>query len=212
MIHVCLACSVPVYAAGLRRLFHSTQDIRLLGEVQTVEDALEAVRSNRPDVLLLCGDIVGFETVPARLDTMPHRPAIVLVSGTRMYPSGRNPKNGYTALVQFDDMDDEFIRAVRSAAAGVAYRSRLVRDAISDSSQKTCPSNSSTRLTTTEQRVVQLLADNRSSKDIAQELHISYRTVQKHRENIARKLELRGSNALLTYAVGIRYRETLTTQ
>lgn len=212
MIHVCLACSVPVYAAGLRRLFHITQDIRLLAEGQTVEAALELIRSNSIDVLLLCGDVPEFETVPGRLAAMPYRPAVVLIAGTRHYPSNRFSDDSYTALLQFDDTDDEFIRAVRSAAKGVAYRSRLVRDAISHPSQKSRISNSSDRLTTTEQRVIQLLADNMSSKDIAQELCISYRTVQKHRENIARKLELRGSNALLTYAVGSRYREAQATQ
>ena len=55
-------------------------------------------------------------------------------------------------------------------------------------------------LTPTEQRILKLIADNKTSKEIAAELFISARTVDNHRTNIATKLELHGSHALLKFA------------
>jgi DNA-binding CsgD family transcriptional regulator len=55
-------------------------------------------------------------------------------------------------------------------------------------------------LTATERRVLKLIAENKTSKEIAAELFISYRTVENHRANICQKLELRGSHSLIKFA------------
>ena len=57
------------------------------------------------------------------------------------------------------------------------------------------------RLTPTERRIVQLIAADKSSKEIGAELSIHYRTVENHRTNICRKLGLEGANALLRFAL-----------
>ena len=56
-------------------------------------------------------------------------------------------------------------------------------------------------LTSTELQIIRALADNATSQEIARAMFISYRTVQKHRSNMARKLKLEGSNALLAFAL-----------
>jgi DNA-binding NarL/FixJ family response regulator len=56
-------------------------------------------------------------------------------------------------------------------------------------------------LTPAERQVLRLIAANRTSKEIANELHISVRTVEKHRANVCEKLELHGSHALLSFAL-----------
>lgn len=57
------------------------------------------------------------------------------------------------------------------------------------------------RLTPMERRILQLISDNRTSREIADQLYISYRTVQNHRYNISKKLDLKGSNSLLEFAI-----------
>jgi DNA-binding CsgD family transcriptional regulator len=56
------------------------------------------------------------------------------------------------------------------------------------------------QLTVTESRILRLLADYKTSKEIAAELFISYRTVENHRANICQKLNLKGSHSLLKFA------------
>ncbi|MGH9941135.1 MAG: LuxR C-terminal-related transcriptional regulator, partial [Pyrinomonadaceae bacterium] len=56
-------------------------------------------------------------------------------------------------------------------------------------------------LTPAERRVLRLIADDKTSKEIAAELFISHRTVENHRANICQKLELKGSHALLKFAL-----------
>ena len=57
------------------------------------------------------------------------------------------------------------------------------------------------RLTPAERRIVQLIAADKSSKEIGEELSIHYRTIENHRTNICRKLGLEGANALLRFAL-----------
>ena len=68
-------------------------------------------------------------------------------------------------------------------------------------SEKTPSLNS---LTPSERKVLKAIADKLTSKEIADELSISYRTVEKHRSNIAKKLNLKGSNSLLKFAISSR--------
>jgi DNA-binding CsgD family transcriptional regulator len=56
-------------------------------------------------------------------------------------------------------------------------------------------------LSTTERRVLRLLADYKTSKQIAEELFISHRTVENHRSNICQKLDIHGSHALMKFAL-----------
>jgi DNA-binding NarL/FixJ family response regulator len=99
----------------------------------------------------------------------------------------------------------EIAAAVRTVAAGQPYlnstlAARLLqrqplRDVVATHS---APGD---RLTPTERRIVQLIATDKSSKEIGAELSIHYRTVENHRTNICRKLGLEGANALLRFAL-----------
>ena len=56
-------------------------------------------------------------------------------------------------------------------------------------------------LTISEKRILKLISESKTSKEIGEELHISYKTVERHRVNIAAKLDLHGSHALLKFAI-----------
>jgi DNA-binding CsgD family transcriptional regulator len=56
-------------------------------------------------------------------------------------------------------------------------------------------------LTVTEKKVLRLIAENKTSKEIAMSLHVSYRTIENHRSNICNKLDIHGSHSLLKFAI-----------
>jgi DNA-binding NarL/FixJ family response regulator len=101
----------------------------------------------------------------------------------------------------------EIVAAVRAVAAGQPYlnsilTARLLQRQPAPREAAGAKENSpADRLTPTERRIVQLIAADKSSKEIGAELSIHYRTVENHRTNICRKLGLEGPNALLRFAL-----------
>ena len=97
----------------------------------------------------------------------------------------------------------EVVTAVRTVAEGRKYYSaemteRAMQAAAGVSSGQDSPVS---RLTNAERRILKLIAEGQSSKEIGATLSIHYRTVENHRNNICRKLGLEGSNALLRFAL-----------
>ncbi len=99
----------------------------------------------------------------------------------------------------------ELVGAVRAVASGRHYISPGISDALierktrMESLLKKMPSIID--LTPSEKRILRLLAENKTSNEIAEQLHISIRTVQNHRAHICRKLGIRGHNRLLQFAI-----------
>jgi DNA-binding NarL/FixJ family response regulator len=98
----------------------------------------------------------------------------------------------------------EIAVGVRAVAAGQLYLSSAMTTKLLQPQQPpaAAPKNPLTgHLTPTESRILQLIADGKSSKEIGGELSIHYRTVENHRTNICRKLSIDGANALLRFAL-----------
>ncbi len=96
------------------------------------------------------------------------------------------------------DTSSEYLRAAKAVLRGERYRSRRV---VSIMKRFGYNDRHLSLLTGTELKILRILSLNKTSKEIADEMVISYRTVQKHRENITRKLHLQGTNALLGFAL-----------
>ena len=112
---------------------------------------------------------------------------------------------GASGFLLKDNAISEITSAVRAAAQGNVYVTASLtsylltrRRATQDFTQQTPSINF---LTQTEKQVLKMVADYKSSKEIADELFIHRRTVENHRNNISRKLDLRGHKALLKFAL-----------
>lgn len=97
----------------------------------------------------------------------------------------------------------EIVAGIRAVAAGQPYLSSALTARLLQSPvpARTPDDILASRLTPTERRIVQLIAADKSSKEIGEELSIHYRTIENHRTNICRKLGLEGANALLRFAL-----------
>jgi two-component system response regulator NreC len=116
----------------------------------------------------------------------------------------RSGANGYLLK---NSSAEELYAAIRSVASGHAFFSPAVSKVIADSyvrgsapeSEPTRPSDS--RLTSREREILQLVAEGHTHQEVADQLHISVRTVDTHCGNIMKKLDIHDSAGLVTYAI-----------
>ncbi len=103
-----------------------------------------------------------------------------------------------------DSASAEIVSGIKAVAAGQRYVTPVLTDYLLNrhrADAQTAQQTGLGSLTEAERRVLKMIAEYKSSKEIADELFISVRTVDRHRANIATKLDLKGSHALLHFAL-----------
>lgn len=205
MLSVSIATAFPVFREGLLRALHDQRGVQSYIPSPDAESVIRSCSGRIPDVLVLDVMLPGLASVALmrRLCQKGCRAAVVLFGDWTPESAAAAARAGARGLVSARDDTDIFLRAIHAVASGEHYTSSIVRQLLGDteSAPKTGESGIERLLTPTERLILRALADNRTSKEIAGELYISFRTVQKHRSNIVRKLQLDGTNALLTLAV-----------
>lgn len=115
---------------------------------------------------------------------------------------------GVKGFVLKDSKLEEIINCIRSAASGESFVSSVLtsyllnRNRRAEAGAQDEPGVQS--LTPTERRILRLIAEHRTNKEIAERLFVSVRTIENHRHNISQKLNLRGAHALLKFALDHR--------
>ena len=205
MITVCIATDVSLLREGLLRTLSEERGILITTTAAHGDDVLRSCRSGHPEVLLLHTSLPG-EGTAALLRRLKQRGCsmkiVLFGEWSTEHVSAALRLNVSAMLCQRDDAEN-FVRAVHRVNEGSTFYSYavdvLIRD---DASRSASPESGIERLlTATELQIFRALAENTTSQDIARSMFISYRTVQKHRSNMARKLKLEGSNALLAFAL-----------
>lgn len=106
------------------------------------------------------------------------------------------------AYITKDSDEEELELAINAARHGTRYLSRSVMDAMIKRVEKTDGiRNALSQLTPTEKKVLSLVSEMKSSKEIAEQMFLHYRTIENHRTNICAKLGITGTNALLKFAI-----------
>ena len=197
-----------VVRSGLRLLMDSETDIQIVGEAETAREALARVEELHPDVVVMDIGLPDLSGIEATRQIKARRPETAVVALTihedeeyffKMLDAGAS---GY---VPKRAAPDELITAIRVAAKGEVYlypslAKLLVRDYLAGEG-KSKPTRDKDDLTEREQEVLAHVAEGESNQEIAQYLHISPKTVARHRENIMRKLNLHSRTELVMYAV-----------
>lgn len=211
-IRVLLVDDHELLREGLRALLSPQAGIEVIGDAADGRSAIECVADLAPDVVVM--DIVmpqlnGIEAtrhITAQFDRVR---VVALSMHSDEAHVARMLDAGAVGYVPKCAAHDEVLRAIRAAGVGRSYLSPLVTGGVVE--RATCPvrereSSSGSRLGAREREVLQLVAEGRTSAEMARLLHISAKTVETHRRNIARKLGLHGTAELTKYAI----REGLT--
>jgi len=207
-IRVVIADDHPIFRRGLRNVIESDPKLQVVGEAEDGEAALALVESLRPEIVVL--DVAmpnkdGFEVIRAIQEKRLAAAAIFLTmhKDERFFNAALN--RGAKGYVLKDSAVNDIVAAIKAVATGQNFISPALSTFLINRSasaaaladQKPGLQN----LTPAERRVLQLIAAQKTSREIARELHISIRTVENHRANICDKLELRGAHALLNFAL-----------
>ena len=213
MIRVALADDQPLVRSGLRTILSAHQDLELVGDAATGREALEVVRSQSPDVLLLdirMPDLDGLETI--RELTRLRAPVRILVLTTfdldeYVYEAMKAGASGF-ALKDIDPLD--LVSAVRTVARGdtllgPSITRRLVERFVRLPPPGAAPHERFGELTSRELEVLLQIAKGRSNAEIAAELFLSEATVKSHVTRVLTKLGLRDrlQAVVLAYETGL---------
>jgi DNA-binding NarL/FixJ family response regulator len=209
-IRILIADDHPLMRRGLRMSVEEDPGIKVVGEASDGEMALKLVAQHLPHVALLDiempkldGLSVAREIIKRGLKTEVI--FLTLHSDQEFFRSAMSL--GSKGYILKDSAVEEVVVGIRAVAAGRPYLSSAITAELLQAREKPAPPKPgqalTTRLTPTERRIMQLIANGKTSKEIGGELSIHYRTVENHRTNICRKLELEGegANALLRFAL-----------
>ncbi len=204
MITVCIATPVSLLREGLLRVLNQERGILVTATALSGEEVLRSCRAGHPEVLLLDIALPGRSSASLlrRLRQRGCDAAILLFGALTSEIADDMRRLDVQGLLSSVDDSEEFVRAVHRVRDGEVFLSAEVeRSIVGVATTPSVVSRVEKLLTPTEMQILRALAENRTSREIAAGMFISYRTVQKHRANMARKLNLNGRNALLTFAL-----------
>jgi len=195
-----------VVRMGLRMLFESEPDIEILGEAGSAQEAIESAGRLHPAVILMdigLPDLSGIDATRAIKKTMPNIYVVALTIHEDQEYFFKMLEAGASGYVPKRAAPEELLTAIRTAARGEVYlypslAKLLVKDYLGQTHPVLAPEN---ELTGREKEVLQHLANGSSNDEIAAALVISTKTVERHRENIMRKLNLHSRSELVRYAI-----------
>src|SRR5262245_55226453 len=207
-LSIVVADDHPVFRQGLRQIIESEPDFEIVGEASDGKQALDLIRKLRPTVAVL--DI-----------SMPERDGLAVVRALRdekipveivfltMYRYESIFRSALDLDVKGyllkDSAPFEIVSGIKAILRGEHYTSPLLTSYLIKSNRAAVTaapdSGGILDLSPAERRVLALIAEYKTSKDIAEELSISRRTVETHRTNICQKLGLHGNHALMKFAL-----------
>ena len=204
---IMLADDHPMFRGGLRQIIVAEQDLRLVHEAGDGEEALRIAREMKPAVAILDLDMpkLGGLQVAAAIqqERLPVR-IIVLTMYREEDMFNEALDLGILGYVLKDSAAEDILEGVRAVAAGQHYLSPSIsgflvnRNTRAESLRRAKPGLAD--LTPAERRILRLVAQSKTSKEIADELGLSTRTVENHRTNIGTKLDLHGVHSLVKFA------------
>jgi len=207
-INIIIADDHPIFREGLKSIIAADPGIKILGDAADGNAALKLIKTLRPDIAILDIDMPvksGLDVIRELLKSEDDVKVIVLT----MHKDERMVNNildlkvmGY---VLKESAINDIVDCIRSVSEGDHYISPLIsglllkrRSRLEGLAEKNPGLES---LTPTETKILKLIAENMSSKEIADLLFVNHRTVEKHRENISTKLDLQGSLSLVKFAL-----------
>lgn len=197
----------PLFRQGLRHTIATDPAFQIVREVGDGPAALQALRTLQPDLCILDINLPGMDglTVIRQMRAWALSTAVIILTMYReeeLFNAAMNlDVNGY---VLKESAVSDILDALRTVAAGHHYVSPTLADflvARSAGAQKLRARKPGLdRLTPAERRILKRIAEDKTSKEIADELGLSWRTVENHRTNICAKLDVHGVHGLVKFA------------
>jgi two-component system response regulator NreC len=206
-IQLLLVDDHEIVRAGLRMLFVAEEDMEIVGEVNSGEEALQAVRALKPDVVIMDVAMPGIGGIEATRQIKEANPdttilALTMHEDEQYFFEMLNA--GASGYIPKRAAPDDLVSAIRVVSQGNVFlyptlAKLLVKDFLERAEAGSTPIVDD--LTTREREVLTHIAEGYTNREIAENLVISVKTVDRHRENIMHKLNLHNRVELVKYAI-----------
>jgi DNA-binding NarL/FixJ family response regulator len=204
-IRVVIADDHPIFRKGLREILATDRELLIVGEAADGEQALDLIRTTGPHIAVLDVD-------------MPRKSGIAVASEVRalgldvgiMFLTMHKNERFFNAALDVgvrgymlkETASTDIIEGIKAVAGGRSYVTPALSDYLINRHRASASDDGTplASLTPTERRILRFVAEYKTSQEIADALFISIRTVDRHRANIAGKLDLSGAHALQRFA------------
>jgi two-component system, NarL family, response regulator NreC len=205
---ILLADDHKLMRSGLKALIEQQPDLTVVGEADDGRQAVALAGTLKPDLLVMdigMPNLNGIEAARQITQATPGTAIVILSMHSDESYVLRALKAGAKGYLLKDSAESDLIRAVHAVAGGKSFFSPAVSKVLLDDYvrklQRSGAEDAYDLLTPREREILQLIAEGKSNKDVANLLNLSVYTVETHRSNIMEKLNLRGIPELILYAV-----------
>ena len=206
-IRVLIADDHSIVRAGVRSLLEDYADIEVIGEASSGWEAIEQATRLQPDVVLMdiaMEDLSGLEATQEIRERNPQINILALTMHDREEYFFAMLKAGALGYVLKESEPDELLTAIRAVHRGEAFLSPLVTKMVLEDYLAQGTSRTQSRydsLTLREKEALRLVAEGKTTRQMADMLHLSVKTIEKHRASVMRKLGLQNLSELIRYAI-----------
>lgn len=205
-IRVVLVEDHQIVREGLRALLDGRDDMRVIAEADNGRDAVEVVQEHEPEVVVMDLNLPGLNGVDATKairQAAPDTHVLILSmysTEEHVRPAIRAGAEGY--LLKGSGLSD-LVAAIKAVGTGNAFFSPEVARIVLDDSRRAQPGSdrANADLTPRERQILKLVAEGRSSPEIAKDLNLSVKTVEGHRGRIMSKLDTKNVAGLVRQAI-----------
>jgi DNA-binding NarL/FixJ family response regulator len=205
---VLLADDHQLMRSGVRLMLEREADLTVVGEAGDGREAVALAKTLKPEVVVMDIGMPNLNGIEAALQMTQHNPELAVVMLSMHSDESyvlRALKAGARGYLLKDSAEADLIKAVHVVAGGKSFFSPAVTKVLLDDYvrklKRSGTEDAYDLLTPREREILQLIAEGKSNKDVANLLNLSVYTVESHRSNLMEKLNLKGVPELILYAV-----------
>jgi len=214
-VSIVIADDHPMFLDGLRLAIKAVPEFELVGEASDGESALQVIRSQKPAIAILDVSMPGLDglsVVRALIEEILPVSVIFLTTYREEKLFRQALDLGVKGYVLKASAASDLVAAIRAVSRGEHFTSPALTSYLVKERQQLSGQSAGqemAELSPSELRVLAMVGDYKTNKQIADELHISTRTVEIHRTHICQKLGLHGTHALMKFALAKKNEITL---
>jgi DNA-binding NarL/FixJ family response regulator len=207
-LSIIIADDHPIFRSGLKNIISAEDNINIIGEAADGIKALELILEKSPDIAILDMSMPGMTGLNV-LKSLKEKGSTARVVFLTMFMEedifDEAMELGINGYVLKESAENDILECINQVATNNYYISPLISNLLIKRHHKLEELSRQTplleNLTPTERKILKLISRNKTSKEISEELFVSYRTIENHRTNINNKLNLKGSHSLIKFAI-----------
>lgn len=204
-INILIADDHQMFIDGIRSLLENYEEIKIVAEANNGEEVMDAIQKHTPHVVLLdinMPKMNGVEAIRKIHKVYPDVKVIMLTMYNTQEHIAQVIANGAQGYILKNTGKEELLKAIHTVFGGETYFSKEVTDKVIQiiRNHGNIPEGE-IQLSKRETDIIKLIAQEKTTKEIAKELFISENTVETHRKNILSKLNVRNTAGVIKYAM-----------